>query len=64
MCSAELMQKGVQYIGEDKILFGTDYPFGTFKYSIQEVKRAFADDERIMNKVFYENAAKILHLSD
>lgn len=62
MCSAELMQQGVKYIGEDKVLFGTDYPFGTFKYSIEEVKRAFADDERMMNKVFFENAAKILHL--
>lgn len=64
MCSAELMRKGVQVLGEDKILFGTDYPFGTFENSSNEVKRAFADDERMMNKVFYENAAKILHLED
>ncbi|MBO0477419.1 amidohydrolase family protein [Vagococcus sp. DIV0080] len=64
MCSAELMKKGVELIGEDKILFGTDYPFGTFKYSVEEVRRAFNDDERMLNKVFFENAAKLLKFSE
>lgn len=63
-CSAELIKKGVELLGEDKLLFGTDYPFGSFKYGILEVKKALADNPQALEKVFYHNAAKLLKLED
>lgn len=62
MCSAALMQKGVELMGEDKILFGTDVPFGSFQYSIAELDKAFEDDSDIKDKVAYANMAALLHL--
>ncbi|WP_213950927.1 amidohydrolase family protein [Tepidanaerobacter syntrophicus] len=60
--SAEYMRKAVELFGEDKILFGTDYPFASFKSSITECEKAFADEPEIADKVFYRNSARILHL--
>lgn len=62
MCSAELMRKGVELLGENRLLFGTDHPFGTLGNSSNEVKRAFKDKPDVMEKVFYGNAAKLLKL--
>lgn len=63
-CNAELIKKGVELLGEDRVVFGTDYPFGSFKYSILEVKKALADNPQAMEKVFYHNAARLLRLED
>lgn len=62
MCSAEKMRKGVEILGADKILFGTDVPFGTFKYSVLEMEKAFAGEPEIADMTFYKNAAKLMHL--
>lgn len=62
MCSAELMRKGVEQMGEDHILFGTDVPFGRFQPSVEQMEIAFGQEERIAQKVFFENAYKLLRL--
>ncbi len=60
--NAATMFKMVELIGEDRVLFGTDYPFATIKYSILECEKAFAGAPDILDKVFYTNAARLLNL--
>lgn len=62
MCSAELMRRAVELLGEDKVLFGTDVPFGSFHYSVAELKKAFADRPELLDKVGYTNMARLMHL--
>ncbi|GHT79276.1 hypothetical protein FACS1894130_07510 [Spirochaetia bacterium] len=62
MCSAALMRKGVELMGKDKILFGTDVPFGSFHYSIAELDKAFSNELEILDKVGFANIAALLHL--
>ena len=59
MCSAANMRLGVQLMGEDKIMFGSDVPFGSFRYSLAELEKAFADEPDIMDMVGYENIATL-----
>lgn len=63
MCSAELMRKGVELLGEEKIVFGTDVPFGSFHYSIAELDKAFADAPEILDKVGYSNMSALLKMN-
>lgn len=63
MCSAELMRRGVELLGADKILFGTDVPFGSFKYSVAEMEKAFADEPEIADMCFYQNMARLMKIS-
>ena len=46
----------------DRILFATDYPFAGAVGSIAQCREAFGDDPVLLDKVFYRNAARILHL--
>ena len=62
MCSAENMRLGVELLGEDKILFGTDVPFGSFHYSVMELEKAFADRPETLDKVGYSNMATLMKL--
>ncbi|MDR0671536.1 MAG: amidohydrolase family protein [Oscillospiraceae bacterium] len=62
MCSAARMRRGVELLGEDKILFGTDVPFGSFHYSIAELDRAFPDAPEVLDKVACTNIASLLKL--
>lgn len=62
MCNAGMMRKGVEMIGPDRLMFGTDYPFGTLGNSLAELKKAFADEPQVLEKVAYGNAARILKL--
>ena len=59
MCSAVMMRKGVELLGDDKILFGTDVPFGSFRYSLAELEKAFADQPDILDMVGYSNIAAL-----
>lgn len=62
MCNADMMRKGVEMIEPDRLMFGTDYPFGTLGNSLAELKKAFADELEVLEKVAYSNAARILKL--
>ena len=61
-CSAEAAKKAVEVMGEDHILFGTDYPFTHEKFNIAVIEEAFADDPITLDKVCYGNIARMLHL--
>jgi predicted TIM-barrel fold metal-dependent hydrolase len=56
------MRKGVEILGARRILFGTDVPFGTFKYSALEAEKAFADSPDILERVMYRNSAELMRL--
>lgn len=60
--NAKVMQELVELFGEDRILFATDYPFDGVSASIAQCELAFRDDPVLLDKVFYRNAARILHL--
>jgi hypothetical protein len=61
-CSHVAMRKGVELLGEDKLLFGTDVPFGSFHYSIVELEKAFPDEPAILDKVAYSNIATLMKM--
>ena len=62
MCSAAMMRRAVELLGEDKVLFGTDVPFGSFHYSVAELEKAFADLPDLLDKVGYTNIADLMNL--
>ena len=62
MCSAAMMRRAVELLGEDKVLFGTDVPFGSFHYSVAELEKAFADRPDLLDKVGYTNIADLMNL--
>lgn len=62
MCSAAMMRKGVELFGPEKILFGSDAPFGSFHYSIAELDKAFAEQPEVLDLVGYGNIARLMHL--
>jgi len=60
MCSAANMRLGARLMGADRILFGTDAPFGSFKYSLMELEKAFEDEPEILDMVGYSNMAALM----
>jgi predicted TIM-barrel fold metal-dependent hydrolase len=64
LCSAALMREGVEVLGEDKILFGTDVPFGSIRYFIASLDKAFADAPDVLDKVAYSNMANLMNMGD
>ena len=60
--NAKVMRELAGLFGEDKLLFATDYPFDGITQSVAACEEAFADDPVLADKVFYGNAAKLLHL--
>jgi len=56
------IKKTVETLGEDKLLFGTDYPFSDMHYAAHQVKLAFGEDSEITQKIFSGNARRLLHL--
>jgi len=62
MCSAAMMRKGVELFGVNRILFGTDVPFGSFHYSLAELDKAFGDTPETLDMVGYSNIAALIGL--
>lgn len=60
--SVAAAKEAIEYLGEDKVLYGTDYPFTYEKYNIKVIEEAYKDKPIVMDKVFYENIAKLIHL--
>lgn len=61
-CNADVVRFGVDVLGEDKVLFGTDYPFTYEKYDVAILEDALGDDPLVFDKVCYANIARLLHL--
>lgn len=61
-CSAPKMAEVVNALGEDKVLFGTDYPFSSVHDALVEVDKAFPGECSAKDKLLYGNAARLLKL--
>jgi aminocarboxymuconate-semialdehyde decarboxylase len=59
----DIIQSSLDYIGEDKMLLGTDYPhqISDLEFAVKRV-RSLDIDEATKNKILGENAMKILNL--
>jgi len=62
LCSAERMLESMELLGEDKVLFGTDYPFSILHDALREVDKAFPEESLRKDKLLYANAARLLGL--
>lgn len=60
--NAAVMRELVTLFGEDKILFASDYPFDGITGSLEECLEAFSNDEGVLDKVLYRNAAGLLKM--
>lgn len=56
------MLESVERLGEDKVLFGTDYPFSSLHDALREVDRAFPEESPRKDRLLYGNAARLLKL--
>lgn len=60
--SPEKIRNLIDVFGEDKVLFASDWPFGSRKPAIKAVKAACKGNERLERKVFYENACSLMKI--
>ena len=59
--SADVL-RAIELFGEDRVMYGTDWPFGTPDYSIPFLIDAIGNNSVRLHKLFFSNAARILHL--
>ena len=52
----------IELFGRERIMFGTDYPFGSYKRQVEQVMIATEGDPKLRNLVFLENANRLLHI--
>lgn len=62
MCNRNLMKKAVEALGPERLLFGSDVPFGSFKPSVEEMEIAFADQPEVADMCFYSNMARLMKM--
>ncbi|MGI6361843.1 MAG: amidohydrolase family protein [Bacillota bacterium] len=56
--------RSIDYFGADHVLFGTDTPFSSHAGVIKQVELAVekAGDPKLADMIFFDNAAKLLHI--
>ena len=52
----------IELLRRERIMFGTDYPFGSYKRQVEQVMIATEGDPKLRNLVFFENANRLLHI--
>ncbi len=60
--SPESIRDLIDVFGEDKVLFGSDWPFGSRQAGLKAVKVACSCNPKLERKILYENAAQLLKL--
>lgn len=60
--SHEDIELMIELLGRERIMFGTDYPFGSYKRQVEQVMIATEGDPELRNLVFFENANRLLHI--
>lgn len=60
--SHEDIELMIELFGRDHVMFGTDWPFGSYKRQIEQVKIATEGDQELRDLVFYKTANKLLHI--
>jgi hypothetical protein len=60
--SPETVRALVKAFGPEKVLFGSDWPFGSQKTAIRIVEKACKKDKGLMRRIFADNAKELLGL--
>ena len=58
--SAEVVKEFVKRYGEDRVLFGSDWPWGREASPIRVVEIACDGNESLAQKIFHENAEMLM----
>lgn len=53
------IREAVERVGEDRVVFGSDYPFHDYSVELQKVRVSGLDD-RLQRKVLHDNAERLL----
>lgn len=60
--SHEDIELMIELFGCERVMFGTDYPFGSYKGQVEQVMIATEGDQELRDLVFYQNANRLLHV--
>lgn len=60
--SADDIRLAIELFGRDRVMFGTDWPFGSYKLQIEQVMKATEDDQELRDLIFYKNANRLFHV--
>jgi predicted TIM-barrel fold metal-dependent hydrolase len=60
--SAGHVKKLLKVFGPDRVMFGSDWPYGNRKPAVSIIKKVCKGDKALEKQIFYENAASILGL--
>ena len=61
--SPEAIREYFRVYGPDRVLFGSDWPWGYRKPAVRILKKACRGDKGLERRVFFENAAELMQLS-
>ena len=56
----EYILKAVEFFGEDRVLYATDWPFDTCTCNVKCHIEALGDNPDLLDRVFYRNSAQLL----
>lgn len=60
--SHEDIELMIELFGRERVVFGTDYPFGSYKRQVEQVMMATEGDQELRDLVFWKNADRLLHI--
>lgn len=60
--SHEDIELMIELFGPERVLFGTDYPFGSYKGQIEQVMIATEGNQEVRDLVFWKNANRLLNI--
>jgi len=61
LASSDTVMRFIEKIGHERILFGSDIPFGTMKWELEKVlSLPFGDDKK--EWIFYKNLKRLIGL--
>lgn len=52
----------IELFGKDRVMFGTDYPFGSYGAQIEQVMIATEGDQEVRDAVFWQNIMRLLNV--
>jgi len=58
-----LVREMIKAFGPDRVLFGSDWPWGNRRPAIKIIKKACRGDRALERRIFYENAAELMKIS-
>jgi len=63
-CSPERTREYFKIYGPDRVLFGSDWPWGNRRPAVRSLKKACLGDKSLEKRIFYENASELMQLNN